>query len=110
MPARQLFERNHIREIRNGSSREGALHKFEPDRQRRARAGLALAEGNLLVIEAHPHTGGNLWRVSYEPGIGVILRGAGLSRGRPPQRFPGHARAELDDVFEHSGHAARDLR
>src|SRR2546429_8602655 len=95
MPARQLFERNHIREIRNGSSREGALHKFEPDRQRRARAGLALAEGNLLVIEAHPHTGGNLWRVSLTRHRGNPAWGRAFPRQAAPAPFPPRPRPTL---------------
>jgi hypothetical protein len=59
------------------------LHKFHPDGQRGLRAGFAFAKRDLLVVETHPHAGGDLRREADKPCVGEILSCAGFSSGRP---------------------------
>ena len=110
MFTRQLLEGNDIRKIRHRSSRECALHEFQPDWEGRARAGLPLAERNLFVVEAHPHARRDLRREPHKPRVGIILRGPSFSRGGAPQSFRLHAGTELNHFLEHRRHRARHFR
>jgi hypothetical protein len=59
------------------------------------RAGLAVAE-ELHLVEADPHAGRDLGREADEPGVGLIVGGAGLARDRPAE-----AARVLSGALEH---------
>src|SRR5260370_6130084 len=77
-----LLEWNDVWKIHYGRSGAGALHEFEPDRKGGSRAGLFFPQRNLFVVEAHPRTGGELWRVNGKPSIGISLCCASLPSRR----------------------------
>ena len=75
-----LLERDHVCEFDFGHTGQSGLHELQPDGQRGASAGFLFTQRNLLVVETDPHSGCELRREADEPGVGVILRRAGLSR------------------------------
>ena len=71
-------------EIAHRIRRRRRLHELDPDRQRGARAGLAPAEEAALVV-ADPHAGDDVRREAHEPGVGLLVRRAGLAGERPAE-------------------------
>ena len=86
---------------RSGAARERDLHEVDPDRERRAPAGLALAE-HLLRVEADPDAGDDVGREADEPGVGLGVRWC-----RSCRRPGGRARAPWRPCPADAGSSAR---
>src|SRR5680860_1544436 len=79
---------------------EGARHEVAPDRRRQAAARVAARHGVVGVAMAHPDHGGQVGGVAGEPGVAVVLRGAGLA-GRRASDLRRGAGAGLHDAAQH---------
>src|SRR5882762_8068955 len=102
MLADLLLERDDVGEIQRGHSGRRALHEFEPDWKRSARSRFLFAKGDLFVVKADPHSGGDLRRVADKPRVGVVLRRAGFSRSGTAERLRLNSRTELNDFLQTS--------
>ena len=78
-----LLERRHVGEVEWRRAGQCVLHELRPDWKRGPGTRLFLAERILFIVEADPHTGGDLRREANEPGVRVILRRSGFSCSRP---------------------------
>ena len=81
----------------------GVHHEVAPQPGRQAAAGDALHR--VVVVVAQPDAGHQIGGEAHEPGVVIVLRGAGLAGRRPvePRRLAGA-------VVEHPGHHADQLR
>src|SRR5262245_2642472 len=71
------FDTRRRSEIGRRSSGRGELHEFCPDRERRLSSGKPELR---FVVEAHPNNRQQVWGISNEPSILVIVGGSGLAR------------------------------
>jgi hypothetical protein len=86
-------------------------HHPAPDRRGQATTGRTREDGR-GEVESDPHHRDDLGGISYEPGVGRLLRGAGLARGRTAEArgSDGGARPTVDDILEHVVQNVRHLR
>ncbi len=83
--------------LRRGA--EGHPHEVHPDGQRRLGAVRAPEDG-LLLVEAHPHPGADARGEAQEPGVRVLLGGAGLAGHGPVELVGPGPGAALGDALQ----------
>ena len=74
-----------LRQARDRHALMGGPHEAGPDFHRQAAAGRLL--GRRVVVIAEPDAGDEVRGVADEPGVAVILAGAGLAGGGPARNF-----------------------
>src|ERR1700682_3301889 len=105
-----LLKGDDVRKIQRRHAGESIVHEFQPDRERSTRSGFFFAQRDLLIVVAHPDTRSQLGSEADKPGIGIVLGGAGFARGWTAKYFCLNTCTKLDNLFEHGGHGARNIR
>src|SRR5690554_3686875 len=89
------------RVLRLGAAVQGVAHEVDPHRQ--GRIGAVLGDG-LVVVLADPDGDGQVGVVAGEPGVALVVGGAGLADDIIPTQLQGGAAgAALDHIAQHVG-------
>src|SRR5215510_7424104 len=78
-------------------------HKVQPNRRGDLAPSFSVAQG-FVIVPSHPDPGHHFWRITYKPGIVVIVRCASLARRWTFKCSEGPCSPVLNDTLHHTGH------